>query len=378
MINNKLPFTQKDVERAIKSKIYKNKERAKKELSRLDKSWTTNSQLFLNNLQPEQPEQFLNWSREQISKEKSPSGLILFLPPIFVSFMFLYLFTSSTYDMTFPMFLEWLIEPIISLLTLSTPYNPVEYILHVFFFFVIFLIVMGLSFFITGPLTIFLWEKFIREPLAKSKSNNISKERCNHTKSILRVYASKPLLEFIENRINEQLIPSTIPSDYWNKLINDYNTNKELLNTSKEWQKNYPKASINKIFKLYRELSITKQQYYTRINENSSMIAILPQSYHDSNTLSVLWQLLNEGRADTWKESINLMKTEQFQEQMLYTINNLYHSIDRLTSQLADDGKKLRENLEYSIEQQRAHMSELKKSNHQQNTLLDKNNRIID
>ena len=120
------------------------------------------------------------------------------------------------------------------------------------------------------------------------------------------------------------------------------------------------------------------QDYNNRIENGTSMIALLPKSYHDSKSLSVIWQLLNEGRADTWKESVNLMKTDQFQDQMLYTINNLYQSVDNLSSQLANDGKKLRESLEFSIQQQHSHYSELKQSNSKQNTLLEQNNKLLE
>lgn len=53
-------------------------------------------------------------------------------------------------------------------------------------------------------------------------------------------------------------------------------------------------------------------------------------------------------------------------------------SVDNLSSQLANDGKKLRESLEFSIQQQHSHYSELKQSNTKQNTLLEQNNKLLE
>ena len=378
MIGKRLPFTQKDVEEAIHNKINDAKMMAEKGLAKLDKSWKNKSKIFLENLQSENPEYFLNLSREQISKTQSPGFFTLSFAAMLAGLTLLYIFCLNVYSMDVWRFLQWLLEPVISLLTLSPPYNPKEYAFHVFLFFIAFVIVSALLSIITTPLTISIWEKLVREPSAQSKSKKIAKERYINSQTILKEYTNKSLSQFIENNIYNQLIPEAIPTNYLNKIVNDYNKNKELLKTAETWKKGYPKTAINKVFKLDKTLSRVYQRYYNRINNGTSMIALLPKSYHDSKSLSVIWQLLNEGRADTWKESINLMKTDQFQDQMLYAINNLYNSIDSLSSQLADDGKKLRDNLEFSIKQQQSHYSELKQSNHKQNNLLEQNNKLLE
>ena len=79
MIGQKLPFSQKDVEEAIHNKINENISMAETNLAKLDKSWKNDSKIFLENLQAENPEYFLNWSKEQISKTKSPGFFILSL-----------------------------------------------------------------------------------------------------------------------------------------------------------------------------------------------------------------------------------------------------------------------------------------------------------
>lgn len=376
MIGQKLPFSQKDVEEAIHNKINENISMAETNLAKLDKSWKNDSKIFLENLQAENPEYFLDWSKEQISKTKSPGFFTLSLSAMLSGLVLLYIFYLNVYGMGGKLveFFQWVLEPLISLVTLEF----LEYPFLSFSFFVGFVIAFAVLLTITSPLTISLWEKFVRDPSAESKSKKIANDRYIHSQTVLKEYTNKPLSEFIEKNVYNQLITDAIPTDYLNKLINDYNKNIELLKTTDAWKNRYPKAAIKKVFKLNEKLSTALQDYNNRIENGTSMIALLPKSYHDSKSLSVIWQLLNEGRADTWKESVNLMKTDQFQDQMLYTINNLYQSVDNLSSQLANDGKKLRESLEFSIQQQHSHYSELKQSNSKQNTLLEQNNKLLE
>ena len=374
MIGQKLPFSQKDVEEAIHNKINENISMAENRLAKLDKSWKNDSKIFLENLKAENPEYFLDWSKEQISKTKSPGFFTLSLSAMLSGLVLLYIFYMNVYSMGSEHFFHWVLEPLISLVTLEF----LEYPFLSFSFFIGFVIAFAVLLTITSPLTISLWEKFVRDPSAESKSKKIANDRYIHSQTVLKEYTNKPLSEFIEKNVYNQLITDAIPTDYLNKLINDYNKNIELLKTTDAWKNRYPKAAIKKVFKLNEKLSTALQDYNNRIENGTSMIALLPKSYHDSKSLSVIWQLLNEGRADTWKESVNLMKTDQFQDQMLYTINNLYQSVDNLSSQLADDGKKLRDSLEFSIQQQHSHYSELKQSNSKQNTLLEQNNKLLE
>ena len=376
MIGQKLPFSQKDVEEAIHNKINENISMAETNLAKLDKSWKNDSKIFLENLQAENPEYFLDWSKEQISKTKSPGFFTLSLSAMLSGLVLLYIFYLNVYGMgsSWWNFFQWVLEPLISLVTLEF----LEYPFLSFSFFIGFVIAFAVLLTITSPLTISLWEKFVRDPSAESKSKKIANDRYIHSQTVLKEYTNKPLSEFIEKNVYNQLITDAIPTDYLNKLINDYNKNIELLKTTDAWKNRYPKAAIKKVFKLNEKLSTALQDYNNRIENGTSMIALLPKSYHDSKSLSVIWQLLNEGRADTWKESVNLMKTDQFQDQMLYTINNLYQSVDNLSSQLADDGKKLRDSLEFSIQQQHSHYSELKQSSSKQNTLLEQNNKLLE
>ena len=376
MIGQKLPFSQKDVEEAIHNKINENISMAETNLAKLDKSWKNDSKIFLENLKAENPEYFLDCSKEQISKTKSPAFFTLSLSAMLSGLVLLYIFYLNVYGMgsSWWNFFQWVLEPLISLVTLEF----LEYPFLSFSFFVGFVIAFAVLLTITSPLTISLWEKFVRDPSAESKSKKIANDRYIHSQTVLKEYTNKPLSEFIEKNVYNQLITDAIPTDYLNKLINDYNKNIELLKTTDAWKNRYPKAAIKKVFKLNEKLSTALQDYNNRIENGTSMIALLPKSYHDSKSLSVIWQLLNEGRADTWKESVNLMKTDQFQDQMLYTINNLYQSVDNLSSQLANDGKKLRESLEFSIQQQHSHYSELKQSNSKQNTLLEQNNKLLE
>ena len=108
------------------------------------------------------------------------------------------------------------------------------------------------------------------------------------------------------------------------------------------------------------------------------MLAQIPTTYHESEKLSKIWMLLNEGRADTWKESVNLMRTDAFQENMLEAIRNTYQSVERLANQLYIEGQDLRASLEHSILQQQKYFESIESSNRQQNHLLAKNNELIE
>ena len=71
-----------------------------------------------------------------------------------------------------------------------------------------------------------------------------------HSQTVLKEYTNKPLSEFIEKNVYNQLITDAIPTDYLNKLINDYNKNIELLKTTDAWKNRYPKAAIKKGFQV--------------------------------------------------------------------------------------------------------------------------------
>ena len=61
-----------------------------------------------------------------------------------------------------------------------------------------------------------------------------------------------------------------------------------MLKTTDAWKNRYPKAAIKKVFKLNEKLSTALQDYNNRIENGTSMIALLPKSYHDSKSLSVI------------------------------------------------------------------------------------------
>jgi len=121
MIGQKLPFSQKDVEEAIHNKINENISMAENRLAKLDKSWKNDSKIFLENLKAENPEYFLDWSKEQISKTKSPGFFTLSLSAMLSGLVLLYIFYLNVYGMgsSWWNFFQWVLEPLISLVTLE-------------------------------------------------------------------------------------------------------------------------------------------------------------------------------------------------------------------------------------------------------------------
>ena len=77
-----------------------------------------------------------------------------------------------------------------------------------------------------------------------------------------------------------------------------------MLKTTDAWKNRYLKQRL-KGFKLNKKLSTALQDYNNRIENGTSMIALLPKSYHDSKSLSVIWQLLTrDGQIHGKKVSI--------------------------------------------------------------------------
>lgn len=382
LINEVLPFTQEEVEDAITSKIQKQKAEAQAKLTQVEKSWKTQSKVFFDELQEEKTEQFLVWARKEIEKSTQSNRLLPLLSAILGGLILLYLIYLWLYHGSIIDYLAWLMGPIKTLLTGKTPYNAGAYYMHVSLFFLGFIVLSGLSSIITVPLTLSLWSTFIEGPkishLAKFKAKQVAKDRYNHTVAILKDYHQRGFSEFFEDGAKRQLIPSAIPSDYWNQISGQYSRNKEVLEVVKSWEKTYPEQEIKEVFKQDKEWKSASKEYNERFNNGSSMLSVLPEAYHDSESLSAIWQLLNEGRADTWKESVNLMKTEQFRDNILSEISQIYQSVDNLSTQLAYDGQKLRNSLEFSIQQHQNNYVELEHSNRQQTKLLKQNNQLLE
>ncbi|HFI0400708.1 TPA: hypothetical protein ACGOYC_000853 [Streptococcus suis] len=369
-----LPFTQEEVESAIHEKISREKAECQNVFDEVGKSWKKNSKLFYDNLKEEDPNQFFNWALKEVENNNTfgcLSGIIL---SCLCGLSLLYLFFN--YGNSPIEFLGWITEPFRYFLSGSTPYDG--YYTHVFLIFLGFLLLSVISLIVVLPLNrkLFITPKI--ELLARKKAKQVAKERYNKSKELLREYHQKDFSGFYVNDIFQQLIPSAIPKDYYYPLSNKYKAAIDSMSELYSWERSFSKETFDTVFEQYREYQEACSEYINRFDNGSSMLAQIPTTYHESEKLSKIWMLLNEGRADTWKESVNLMRTDAFQESMLEAIRITYQSVERLTNQLYIQGQELRNSLEQSILQQQKHFESIESSNRQQNQLLAKNNELIE
>ncbi|MDW8759353.1 hypothetical protein Q7W32_05880 [Streptococcus suis] len=368
-----LPFTQEEVESAIHEKISREKAECQNVFDEVGKSWKENSKLFYDNLKEEDPNQFFNWALKEVENNNTfgcLSGIIL---SCLGGLSLLYLFFN--YGNSPIEFLGWITEPFRYFLSGSTPYDG--YYTHVFLIFLGFLLLSVISLIVVLPLNRKLFITPQIELLARKKAKQVAKERFNKSKELLREY-HQDFSGFYVNDIFQQLIPSAIPKDYYYPLSKKYKAAIDSMFELRSWESSFSKETFDTVFEQYREYQEVFSEYNIRLKNGSSMLAQIPTTYHESGTLSKIWMILNEGRADTWKESVNLMRTDAFQESMLEAIRNTYQSVESLTYQLYIQGQELRTSLEQSILQQQKHFESIESSNRQQNDLLAKNNELIE
>lgn len=371
-----LPFTQEEVESAIHEKISRGKAECQNVFDEVGKSWKENSKLFYDNLKEEDPNQFFNWALKEVENNNTfgcLSGIILScLGGLFL----FYLVFSFLYGRSLIEYLGWITEPLRYFLSGNTPYEG--YYTAVLLFFLGFIFLSIISLIVVLPLNRKLFITPQIELLARKKAKQVAKERYNKSKELLRVYHQKDFTGFYVNEIFQQLIPSAIPKDYYYPLSNKYKAAIDSMFELRSWESSFSKETFDTVFEQYRDYQEVSSEYNIRLKNGSSMLAQIPTTYHESGTLSKIWMILNEGRADTWKESVNLMRTDAFQESMLEAIRNTYQSVESLTYQLYIQGQELRTSLEQSILQQQKHFESIESSNRQQNDLLAKNNELIE
>ncbi|MBY5010389.1 hypothetical protein [Streptococcus suis] len=370
-----LPFTQEEVESAIHEKISREKAECQNVFDEVGKSWKENSKLFYDNLKEEDPNQFFNWALKEVENSNTfgcLSGIILScLGGLFLFYLVYYfLYGHSPIE-----YLGWITEPLRYFLSGNTPYEG--YYTAVLLFFLGFIFLSFVSLIVMLPLNRKLFINPQIELLARKKAKQVAKERYNKSKELLREY-HQDFSGFYVNDIFQQLIPSAIPKDYYYPLSKKYKAAIDLMFELRSWESSFSKETFDTVFEQYREYQEVFSEYIIRLKNGSSMLAQIPTTYHESEKLSKIWMLLNEGRADTWKESVNLMRTDAFQESMLEAIRNTYQSVERLTNQLYIQGQELRTTLEQSILQQQKHFESIESSNRQRNHLLAKNNELIE
>lgn len=208
----------------------------------------------------------------------------------------------------------------------------------------------------------------VRKCLKEEKRQ--ARERSSNLENHIRHLLNSPSF------INHRDLKPYFSSDYWQWITNLNHNSNQSLAIIDQWKEDFPKEAMDTVFELTNVYLETRTKYMERIDKGESMLLLLPEAYQNVETMMVVYQLLEEGRADTWKESINLLKQENFQNQLLQEIKQTYQAIDKFSDRLADMGDEIRKELEWSAYQSQLAYDKQENYNNLQSQLLAENNQL--
>lgn len=111
-VHGTLPFTQEEVETAIHEKISRGKAEHQAVFKEVHESWKKNSKIFYEQLQEENPDQFLDWARREVRKNNS-TGCFSYFAVAFLGGLFLLYFVAYwLYQYSIGEYLDWITEPL--------------------------------------------------------------------------------------------------------------------------------------------------------------------------------------------------------------------------------------------------------------------------
>lgn len=87
--------------------------------------------------------------------------------------------------------------------------------------------------------------------------------------------------------------------------------------------------------------------------KNANLITCFPKSYQEiqigtmnrSNNLIMIYKILEDGRADSWKEAVNLLEDDKFKRNVVASLGEIKNGIHSVVYQIAEEGKKLNETI---------------------------------
>lgn len=83
--------------------------------------------------------------------------------------------------------------------------------------------------------------------------------------------------------------------------------------------------------------------------EDANLITCFPRSYQKiqigtmnrSNNLIMIYRILEDGRADSWKEAVNLLEDDKFRRNVVASLGEINNGIHSVVYQIAEEGRRL-------------------------------------
>lgn len=255
----------------------------------------------------------------------------------------------------------FIITPIRALFRLiETPYNAVEYWFHM-------ILMYGGVCLASIPAWLFIsgWRNAGYEERVKAtrlrEAHKLAQQRHENDKRILAQYREKEYNNFINDNVANQLNRSYNLNGFyrWVDTLNaDTDKDRKELETLSQCESQFP-GLLQKVFELDTAYTEESEKYHERIEKGESMVATLPEQYQNVNDILVAHLYVEEGRAENWKEVVNLMhderhkhRVEDLLSEIVSSIGYMDKTLDQFAYNMELQGQTLRRDLEFSARQQ--------------------------
>lgn len=286
--------------------------------------------------------------------KNAPSFAMSWLQGWLLTWVLVFVFGKLSGDSYFLAPFNYIIYPIkFYLYQQALPYNPEEFWLH-------FTIIHMAGVFLALPIAAIVhtcrgirhsrWEK----KQVDKESHRLAKAYYQQDKQLIQDYQAKPYDDFVSNGVVNQLYARLDLWQWqnrWSDLQTAITTHDQILADLAACEEQFPSllAHISQLDQAYEE---ALEIWENRVEAGQSMAMTLPQDYRQSSTLLALHHYVTNGRAENWKEAVNLMHTEaEFAE-----IKNRFDYLNQRMDGMQDSLYQLVDELEY---QGQAHLKAL-------------------
>lgn len=287
----------------------------------------------------------------------------------------------------------WILQPIPILLRLiEAPWEEPGYWIH-------FLMIHGSGILLALPAATIIHKKRVNHHNSWTKkqvdkeSERLAKDYYANDSQVLRTYQTKTYAQFIADNARQKL---NYGQNFWgwnseySELERFVTGHEQILSELTAYEEQFPDL-LNQVCHLDQVYTEACEIWDNRVESGQSMTMTLPEDYRDSSSLLALHHYLINGRAETWKEAINLMHTEAESAEMkslLYDINhhvsgigdNIYQLTNTLESQGREHRRLLEEQTNDNFQANRQLAAHLRLQNAQltdHTDLLNEQNRIM-
>lgn len=249
----------------------------------------------------------------------------------------------------------WLLEPLLILLRLiEAPWDEPEYWIH-------FAMIHGAGALLALPVAAFIHTKRgIRHDRwaikqVDKESEQLAKDYYANDSQVLRTYQTKTYADFIADNAVQRL---NYRYDFWewkspySELERFVAGQEQILSKLTTCEEQFPNL-LDRVFQLDQAYDEAVETWQNRVEAGQSMAMTLPEDYRQSSTLLALHHYLTNGRAENWKEAVNLMHTEaefaELKSQFDYLnnqIDGLHNDVYQLSTELEYQGMEHRKLLE--------------------------------